>query len=207
MLKTYTFILIVFVLASCSDRADKVDDKEVVQFPQSVREKDVDTLILSLNRVVLSAMKAKDYSSLVTYFHPTTGVRFSPYGYIDTTVNVIFTNEKFLQQFNANKQIYWGQYDGSGDSILLTVKDYFLKFVYNADYLNAEKTSLDKMIGSGNSLNNLQNIYKDCFFTESYFSGFDKKYEGMDWCSLRLVFKKHLTKFYLVGIIHDQWTI
>jgi UDP-N-acetyl-2-amino-2-deoxyglucuronate dehydrogenase len=31
--------------------------------------------------------------------------------------------------------------------------------------------------------------------------------EGMDWRSLRLVFEKKNDIWYLVGIIHDQWTI
>jgi hypothetical protein len=38
-------------------------------------------------------------------------------------------------------------------------------------------------------------------------SGFDPEYEGMDWRSLRLVFEKKNDIWYLVGIIHDQWTI
>ncbi len=63
------------------------------------------------------------------------------------------------------------------------------------------------MIGSSNSLNNLETVYNGCNFTESYFSGFDKKFEGMDWSSLRLVFKKHLDRFYLIAIVHDKWTI
>ena len=29
--------------------------------------------------------------------------------------------------------------------------------------------------GSGNSLNNLLSVYKNCEFTESYFSGFEKE--------------------------------
>ena len=31
---------------------------------------------------------------------------------------------------------------------------------------------------AGNSLNNLSSVYKDCDFTESYFSGFKKEYAG-----------------------------
>jgi len=29
----------------------------------------------------------------------------------------------------------------------------------------------------------------------------------MDWRSLKLVFKKYEDRFYLVGIIHSEWTI
>jgi hypothetical protein len=81
------------------------------------------------------------------------------------------------------------------------------KFVYDVDFAKPEKASVDKFLGGGNSLNNLLQVYKDCHFTESYFSGFEKKYEGMDWRTLRLVFKERDKKFYLIGIVHDQWTI
>ena len=89
----------------------------------------------------------------------------------------------------------------------MTIENYFKKFVYNADFLNAEQTNLNKMVGSGNSLNNLITTYKGCNYTESYFSGFDKKYDGMDWCCLRLVYTKYQLKYYLIAIVHDQWTI
>ncbi len=89
---------------------------------------------------------------------------------------------------------------------MMTFEEYFARFVYNADFLNAEKSSVNEMIGGGTTTNNLVEIYKGCAFTESYFSGFDKKFDGMDWCSLRLVFKKYEGKFYLVGVVHDEWT-
>ncbi len=89
----------------------------------------------------------------------------------------------------------------------MTVEDYFKQFVYNADFLNAEKTVVNEFIGGGNSINNLKEAYKNCDFTESYFSGFDQQFEGMDWTSLRLVFERFDGYYFLVGVVHDQWTI
>jgi len=164
-------------------------------------------IIPELTKQVLAAIKNKDYKSFAEFIHPTLGVRFSPYAYIDTTGDIKFSHDKFLHEIKTQNKFDWGSYDGSGDTILLTVANYFSKFVYNADFLNAEKTSLNKIIGRGNSLNNLETVYKGCDFTESYFFGFDKKFDGMDWCCLRLVFKKYNERNYLVAIIHDQWTI
>ncbi|MEX2591982.1 MAG: hypothetical protein WD426_04350 [Anditalea sp.] len=106
-----------------------------------------------------------------------------------------------------NKQVKWGNYDGTGKDILLTPGEYFNKFVYDVDFLNAEQTLVNEMIGEGNSLNNLETVYKGADFTESYFSGFNGKYEGMDWRSLRLVFRRDQGKMFLIAIVHDQWTI
>ena len=79
--------------------------------------------------------------------------------------------------------------------------------MYDADFLNAPEISLNKTVSKGNSLNNIDSVYKNCVYTEFYFPGFDKKYEGMDWKSLKLVFKKANNNFYLIAIVHDQWTI
>jgi hypothetical protein len=79
--------------------------------------------------------------------------------------------------------------------------------VYDVDFIKPENFKVNDFIGLGNSLNNLSSVYKDCDFTESHFSGFDEKYGGMDWRSLRLVFKERNKRFYLVGVVHDEWTI
>jgi hypothetical protein len=168
-----------------------------------------DVQVPALAKQVLTVLKDKDYESFARFIHPVEGVRFSPYGYIDTAADKVFSAGAFLDELSKKPQtrIIWGQYDGTGEPIVLTIDDYFKKFVYNADFLNAPQSSLNEMIGSGNSLNNLTTIYKDCDFTEHHFPGFNKKYNGMDWRSLRIVFKEYNNKIYLVGIVHDQWTI
>ncbi len=162
--------------------------------------------LLQLNQAILSHLRKGEYAALANFIHPQQAVRFSPYGYVDTARDQQFSLDRFKKEINSNKEIVWGAYDGSGDTISLTSKNYFSKFVYDHDFAKAEKTSLNKTLGTGNSLNNLALIYPDMPFVENYFSGFDKKYAGMDWSSLRLVFKKIDGQFYLVGVVHDQWT-
>jgi hypothetical protein len=203
ILRALTIIVAAFILFSCKE---KIEPDAITVSSPSPKPIDKEALILELSKKVLTSIKTKDYKKLTEFIHPTSGVRFSPYAYIDTITHLKFSKAQLLQEIKTKNKLDWGNYDGSGDTILLTIEDYFSKFVYNADFLNAEKTSWNKMIGGGNSLNNLETVYKDCDYVESYFSGFDKKYEGMDWCCLRLVFKKHLDKFYLITIVHDQWT-
>jgi hypothetical protein len=166
-----------------------------------------DSLIFELTNQIMASIKVKDFKKFSEFIHPISGVRFSPYSFIDTSANVKLTTVTLIEQINKQTKLVWGSFDGSGDIIQLTIEEYFNRFVYNADFINAEKKSINKMIGRGNTINNLESIYNGCDYTESYFSGFDKKFEGMDWCCLRLVFKKYNDKYYLVGIVHDQWTI
>lgn len=166
-----------------------------------------DSLLDATGKSVLEALKNKDYAALGNYFLPAAAIRFSPYGFVDTSGDVKLTAAELTDLFSSNKKIHWGEQDGSGDPIQLTAKAYFEKFVYNADFLHAEKTGIDQFIGGGNSLNNLKEVYPGTRFIEYHFSGFDKKYEGMDWTSLRLVFKEMNERYYLMAIVHDQWTI
>lgn len=209
------FVLAMFALAaSCKDNSGhkevKIDSlpTDSIPIPKQKPPEPNDSILISITKKVLTLVKEKNYVSFAEYIHPVSGLRFSPYSYIDSVKDIRLSRDKFLAAVKNKKQkITWGSYDGSGDRILLALEGYFKEFVYDADFVNPEKLATNKIIGVGNSLNNLEEIYPGLAFTESYFSGFEKKYEGMDWRSLRLVFKKEGDRYYLVAIIHDQWTI
>lgn len=171
--------------------------------------KAADSSLVDLSKKILDLIKSGEYFKLGKLFHPKDGVRFSPYGYIDTVTDIKFSQQYFMDCFSRLKPKYylWGFADGSGDSIYLLIKDYFKRFVYDVDFANAEKLSLNTSLGHGNSPNNIEAIYPGLEYTESYFSGFEEKLSGMDWRALRLVFKEYEGKNYLVAIIHDEWTI
>lgn len=157
---------------------------------------------------ILGFIKRKEAYKLARFMHSEWGVRFSPYGYVDTTSDIRIEGEKHMRDLEATgERILWGSYDGSGDSIFLDLPTYLDRFVYDADFLNAERIEINAFIGGGNSLNNLLEVYPDCDFIEYHFSGFDEKYGGMDWRSLRLVFRTERDRVYLIGIVHDEWTI
>lgn len=151
----------------------------------------------------IAALKNRDFDALQTLIHPEKGVRLSPYATIDPKNDIILKPSE-LDNFESK---LWGTYDGIGTPIILTMNEYFNEFVYSADFLNAPEIKQNEIIGSGNSLNNLENIYGDAEFIEYHFSGFDPEAFGMDWKSLRLVFEIYSDEYKLVGIIHDQWTI
>jgi hypothetical protein len=226
------FISIFLFLAACKNNTKQENEKQIIKREDTVGIKNSignsenktnliaksgsaqinspkDSILLQLTQDILTAIKSKNYFAVANFIDPILGVRFSPYAYVDTVDNVIFSKEKLAQQSKLVKQdkIVWGVIDPTRESINMTLNDYMQKFVYDVDFIKPEKRSVNKFIGGGNSLNNLKLIYKNCDFTESYFSGFEEKYEGMDWRSLRLVFKERQGRFLLVGIVHDKWTI
>lgn len=212
--------LFIFCLAAavCIVSCKQKKEKQPEQLPP-VQPKDTiitveppaenkDTVLLKLTDEVLLAFKNRDYTALAALVHPTEGVRFSPYAYIDSVADKIMTADWIKKQAAPGKQekIIWGEYDPIGNKIKKTFDGYIKEFVYDVDFVKPEKRKVDAFIGSGNTQNNLLVMYDGCDFTESNFSGFEPRFDGMDWRSLRLVFKKKDGKYYLVGVVHDQWT-
>ena len=147
-----------------------------------------DSVVLNTSLAVLNALSSKDYDSFCASFSHK-GVRFSPYAYVDSGA-IVLSASQFLSLIQSDSLLLWGYYDGSGDSMELSLSDYLFKFLYNHDYLNAEIHSINSFKASGNSLNNLEEFYPNMMFTEHYFSGFNPQYGGLDWACIRLVYEK-----------------
>ncbi|MGE5560728.1 MAG: hypothetical protein ACM3XN_06700 [Chloroflexota bacterium] len=165
--------------------------------------------VLDKANLAVKYLRDKDMKSLADLVHPDKGVRFSPYGYIhgDDKGDLVFTANQ-LSGLYADPTVYrWGSYDGSGDPIDLTFERYFVRFVYDRDFATAPKIGYDEVIGKGNTLINIDQVYPDAVFVEYHFPGTDPQYGGMDWRSLRLIFENKGGVWYLVGIVHDEWTI
>jgi hypothetical protein len=155
---------------------------------------------------IISALKNKDMNKLSQYVHPQEGLHFSPYATVKETDQIITVDQ--VTTLMDDPTVYlWGNYDGSGEPINLTFSDYFSKFVYDEDFSNAPQIALNHRLGTGNSIDNATEYYQGSMVVEFYFPGFDPQYAGMDWRSLRLVFMQQGSDWFLVGIIHDQWTI
>jgi hypothetical protein len=186
----------------------KLDEKPAETPSPFSSEEAAKAVIDTRIKETIEAMKQKDMAKLAKLVHPEKGVQFSPYAYVDTTKNVRVKAAELAVLWKDTKKIKWGEIDGSGSTIELTFADYFQKFVYDHDFAKAPKIGYNKIIGKSTTTNNLFNIYpKDKFFTvEFHFEGFDKKFNGNDWASLRLVYENTGADWLLVAVVHDQWT-
>lgn len=157
-------------------------------------------------KAVLVALKAKDGAGLAKYVHPKKGVRFSPYGYVETDGGVVVQAAQLAAALADPKKLVFGSYDGSGQPIELTLGEYWAEFVWDVDFA-AGKLVLDPKEPHGNTLPNHKDVWPGAQTVELYLEGSDPENDGMDWRALRLVFEAHEGALYLVGIVHDQWTI
>ena len=167
---------------------------------------DIQTTLETRSLEILNFLKNKDFVALSQFVDPDKGLRFSPYGTLAAS-DQVFSKEAIKNLLQERAVYEFGVYDGSGFPIQKTFAEYFEEFVYDVDFMKAPKTSFDRRLGQGNTLNNIFDIYPTAHYTEFHFPGFDPQYEGMDWKSLRLIFEEKTGTWYLVGIAHDQWTI
>ena len=166
-----------------------------------------DTLLLERAGQVLEAMKAADYGALAALVSPASGVTFTPYSTVNAEVDLCLTARQ-VAGLGTDDTIYvWGLEDGTGEPIRLTGEDYFAQYVFNTDYTQAPSLSVDQVQASGNAMENVAESYPEARFVEYYFPGLDPEMEGYDWCSLKLVLQQEQNDWYLVGVIHGQWTI
>lgn len=156
--------------------------------------------------LVINALADEDMGMVANFVHPERGVRFSPYAFVRDEHQVFMPEE--LPGLLGSEEVYtWGNYDGTGEPIELEFEEYYEEFVYSADFADPEQIAVNERLGQGNTINNIDEFYPEASFVEYYFSGFEEEYEGMDWESLRLVFVQEGGAWWLVGVVHDEWTI
>ena len=155
----------------------------------------------------LEALKAQDYAALSLLVHPQQGLTLTPYSTVDPQLDTVLSRDQ-VAQLSVDETVYtWGLYPGSGAPIQCTAPVYFERFVFNADYTQAPRVGVDEVLISGNALENVADAYPEARFVEYHFPGIDPELEGCDWGALKLVFQVWENDWYLVGIIHGEWTI
>jgi hypothetical protein len=162
--------------------------------------------IIELGLTVLDLLRSYRYEQLGGLIHPEQCLRLSPYPYLGESSLRFCAAD--LDTAPSSDQLYdWGWYDGSGEPIKLTFHAYHDRFIYDADFLQAPVVGFNIAVSSGNSIDNLPDLYPDGMMMEYYYPGFDPQYGGMDWRSLKLVFVQEEGTWYLVAIVHGEWTI
>jgi hypothetical protein len=153
---------------------------------------------------VVQALKSKDMDALAALAHPDRGVRFTPYSYVDDKSDVKLDARQLRGAMGDRAVRHWGDFDGTGAPINMTFAQYYARFVFDVDFTSATKRP--KEFGE-NSIDNASQVYgKRARVIEFYWPG-DPSRSGMDWRALRVVMEPKEGTYYLVGIIHAEWTI
>lgn len=166
-----------------------------------------DALLLERAGLVVDALKESDYEALADLVHPEKGLTLTPYSTVSQTGDRVLDVEQTAMLDHDDTEYVWGMKDGSGAPIRLTGTEYFARYVFNADYSQAPQIGIDEVLSCGNALENVSDAYPDARFVEYYYPGLDPELDGYDWCSLKVVLEPWHNEWYLVGLIHSEWTI
>lgn len=156
---------------------------------------------------VISSLASRDYQKLEKQVSPD-GLSLDLYPRFSPTKNLIARNDVHL--IPNNTTIYlWGYTDGKGDPINLTRAQFLTTYIYtnSIDYSEAPDVAVNKTLGSGNSVNTIDEDINGRTYVAFHFSGFDPKYTGMDWTTLYLIFDSVNGEYKIRGIAKDNWTI
>lgn len=179
--------------------------------PQSRQGEALDTedntLLLAQGSAVLEALKDKNYRLLATMVHPEYGAFFTPYSTVRTEGDQRLTPAQISVLETDTTRYLWGSDDGTGNPIRMTAQAYMDRYVFNADFTQAPLIGVDTVLGKGNALENVADSFPNCRFVEYHFPGLDPKKDGLDWCSLKLVFAPYGESWKLIALVHSEWTV
>src|SRR3989338_1411180 len=189
-------------------------EKTVLQFPEikqvvfayapTISTKDQ---VIKRAAEAAHALFAKDAKQIAALVHPTKGVRFSLYGQVNETLNKKFTAKQITQYFNTNVKFTWGTLDGSGELMIMPLKNFIDNEFADQEYEHAPEILYDTIVARGNAVNNIKDVYPTAHVVEFYFPGFIEKFVGMDWRSIHIVLEEYQGQWYVVGLVSDRWTI
>jgi len=167
---------------------------------------DAEAAVGVLVRDTLAAFKKRDGPALAALAHPSKGVRFSPYAYIQAT-NVTLMAAQLANAFTDPTKRRWGITDGKGDPIILTFADYTGTYIYARDFASSSQTAFNKTIGAGNTIDNTADAYPNAILFEAYDPGPDPQMKDFQWQCVRLLFERSSDRWFLVSVVHGEWTI
>lgn len=174
--------------------------------PQPASEASTSGLLRAAARAA-EALKAEDYETLGELVHPERGVTCTASSTVDPETDQNFTADEIRGLPEDPGQYLWGYEDGRGTPILLTMEEFVRQYIFSVDYTQAPEVGVDRVVLSGNALENVAQAYPGCRFVDLCYPERDPDLGGLDWCSLKLVFAPLEGQWRLVGLIHSQWTI
>ena len=168
---------------------------------------DVEATIRARATLAVTALRDKDFAAVAALAHPVKGVRFTPYTFVQARDNVLDA-ASIRQGFTNTRTYMWGFTDGKGDPMDWNFERYHGRYVYNKDYSKASPVLFDNYPTNprGNKNDNTKAMYPAGRTIEYYLPSTDPN-TTLDWGGLRFVFEELSGTWYLVGIIHDEWTI
>lgn len=161
--------------------------------------------IVAFTDRVVGKLRDKDFRGLEKHIHPVKGLFVSPYQYIGADVvnreSFFVDGKAFVAQTVSTTPRVWGYADGTGDPIRLSFAQFYVKWLYEHDYLQAPNVHVYRKYTT------ISDVYPNARVVLYEFPGFDEQYGGMDWSGLVVGIEEYEGEWYVVVLTHAQWMI
>jgi len=147
-------------------------------------------------------IQSHDWKGLVPFVHPVKGLCLSPYNAACEKGMPLAT---LAELWESGKKLTWGSYDGSGEAIRLSLQDYYRRLVWDRDFAAAKSVLYNAYVDRGGDHYDVLETHPGDVVVDFHVP--QRRPDQHDWRSLRLVFEKSADTWYLVAIVHDEWTI
>lgn len=173
---------------------------------QPTAEVSLETRLKATSLEILSAIAARDFISLAAYVDPQKGLRFSPYGLINTAGDLVFTRDE-VSQFAQDPAVYtWGIHPARGDDITIPVAEYWTLYVHPIDYGTSARVFYDEPGYISATIDNFFEVYPAGHYVQYFYPGTEQN-GNLDYLALRMAFEQNADgSWYLVGLSHEYWT-
>ncbi len=163
--------------------------------------------IMNLAYKAVSYIRLNDYTSLSVLVHPEFGLVLSPIPTVNLSSNQCFSAEQVAGFGSDSTEYVWGVAGDSGEPIELTPSEYIARYVYQQDYASAKTIGINHILRSGNSLENILDVFPDAEFVDFYMPGEAIGETDSSWTILRLVFEEYDGSLMLAAIIHSEYSV
>ncbi len=156
--------------------------------------------------LVASAIYGRDYTALAGWLDPSEGLYIVPFSTVDFNKNLKFSQSQ-VKAFGEDKTTYlWGVNPDTGQPIEMVPESFFDTFLRIRDFSTAEIVGNNRVVRTGNAVENVTEAFSDAYFVDLYFSSSDP--QTADWASLKLVFRPDSSgERKLIAIIHSVNTL
>jgi hypothetical protein len=184
------------------------NSKSSTTFNEFISDKDV---LLQKSEKVFNNLKGLNWTELSKGVHPERGITFSFYADIGSphSNEITFTKSE-VEKFSSDDKTYTWGHDFSDRAFNYTaneyVKNYLLSHlqVYPLDY--TEITYNENFFESGGIINTIHKYYPEAIFVEYHSpppTDSSNEYAEYQWQSLRFVYEKVESEWYLFAIVRD----
>lgn len=157
---------------------------------------------------VIEALAHRDFAALAAQVHPDRGLALAPYARDLTELFVTGFRRDQVAAFGSDDALHqWGWYDGIGEPIRLTAREYFDQFVYDMDYAGRAERSLERAQDRVQSdLAALYAAYPEAVIVHYHFAG-TEEIGYKDFRDLILVFSLQDGEWHLAALAHGESTL